>query len=56
MWAVSATARSGRVGLPPAWVVLMLRTALPIAPNLSDTLAALQGTEHWLHLVGTVMA
>lgn len=56
LWAPDATARAGRVGLPPAWLLLLLRTALPIVPNLSDTLATWQGGEHWLRIAATMAA
>lgn len=53
LWTATTALRSGRGALHLQWVVLVLRTALPIAPNLSDTLATLQGSDHWLHVIAT---
>ncbi len=62
MWAFGASVmltvctRPGLRGLPPELIALMLRMTLPVTPKLSDMLVAMQGSEHWHHLFGTMMA
>ena len=62
MWAFGtslmsiAVTRPGLRGAAPEIFALMLRMTLPIAPKLSDMLAAMQAGEHWHDLLTSVMA
>ena len=62
MWAFGtsmmsiAVTRPGIRGSAPEIFALMLRMTLPVAPKLSDMLAAAQGSEQWHYLLTSVMA
>ena len=54
-WMSAVAARSTLRGLPPEWIGLMLRMALPVAPKVSDTLMSLQASEHLHQFVASVV-